>query len=139
MLIRVSPRLHEAIPTIEKEFKRVYRVAKRLDPDIGRVTPLYVSARCSRHLDYTSGHAFPETFSRLRSGEFIAHPPGRITLSIGEIAYEVDRLSLYAHELRHIGQFYRGWALTGRLSAEHLGREAELDAREFEEKVLNRI
>src|SRR3954465_10999299 len=140
MRITVSANLYNAVPTLEQEVRKAIRVARRLDPDICRLQPLYVWARCSRYCDYTGGTAVPEPFTRTRTNEYIPHPPGKITLSIGQATDEEERLVVVAHELRHIGQFYRGCLQYGYLTSDWMGdRESEADARDFERKVMDRI
>jgi hypothetical protein len=126
MHIYLSENLRAAHPGLEEELREVHAVSRRLDPFI-RTRDLFVYGRCSRYSDATGGHAWDQP------------PAGKITLSIGWEASREDRIRLFAHELRHVGQMHRGKKKHGYLTWEHMNGHCEADAIDFEEKVVKAI
>lgn len=124
-------------PGIEDLLWRVAVYSCENDPDI-TLTGLYLQVRRSPdHLAW-SGKAWPkESSGGIRR---ISHPAGRINLCIGADVPDKDIIRLFAHELRHIGQFHRGRKVCGFLGTYPLDNdEVEPDALRFELDILNKI
>lgn len=138
MIYSLSPGLVDAFPSIDDILGKVRKVACKLDRDIS-VRALRVEARRNNHPDYYKGWAYPLT--RLREGRGMTyHADGLIRLQVGAQCCEHDIICLYAHELRHIGQFHRGRRRYGTMTVEPMTEEAsEADAEDFEIRVLDRV
>lgn len=126
-------------PAIEEQLWGVAVRCKEADPDI-KLMGLHVSLRSSTPTHW-AGQAFPEEETYLlRPRGLIIHPAGRITMSVGAKVTYTSIVRLFAHELRHIGQFHRGRRLYGYLTDEWLDEnQVEPDACEFEETILQRM
>lgn len=140
MRVVVSPAVREDHPMIFQHLWSVAVEAQELDPDI-HLHGLFVNAKRSRLLDHWAGNAWPEerTWDARRKMLWL-HPSGRITMSIGTDLYDYDIARLFAHELRHIGQFHRCRYRTGFLGTDHMADEdVEPDAIAFEEELLSKM
>ena len=115
-------------------------VAHKLDPDIP-TKDFYVGAQVSRYPTSWTGHAHPqEKYYDKRRGKTLECPNGRVTMSFGEYVSENRIRRLFAHELRHLGQFERGRKETGQLNLRHMYRLlVEPDCIAFEGRVLREM
>jgi hypothetical protein len=142
MKLYISANLKNHFPGIEALLKEIGKFAKSLDKDI-RTRDLYVEAKCCPNYTEFGGTAHPFTLTydrRWGRKQWLCHPPGKITMSIGIWTEETDVARLFGHELRHIGQFKRGSNEFGHLTIDPLAlKQAESDAYEFEEYVAERF
>lgn len=140
MRVVVSPAVLEDHPMIYQHLWSVGVEAQELDPDI-HLHGLFVWARRSRKDGYYAGNAWgSERTWDARCKQLILHPAGKITMSLASDLYDYDIARVFAHELRHIGQFHRGRYRTGFLGTEHMpDREVEPDALAFEERLLSKM
>lgn len=138
MVYSMTPGLLNAYPTLDELLTEIKRVSCRLDRDI-TTRDLRVEARRNTHPKTFTGWAYPRT--RFREGHRTTyHRDGLVRLSIGAECGDEDIIRLYAHELRHIGQFHRGRKLYGNLTIHPLTDTAsEDDAASFEVRVLERM
>lgn len=122
-------------PGIEDLLWRVAVLAKTEDPDI-KLMGLHVRAIRSTEEDHWNGWAWPEEDSILY-GKKLVHPAGRIDLRIGAKVDDAGIMQLFAHELRHIGQFHRGRQSFGYLTTDHMTTSCEQDCYDFEDLILS--
>lgn len=117
-------------------------MARVADPDI-RADYIYVEGRCCSDPLCFSGtaHPFVSTWdTRWGKRRYISHPAGKITFTIGTNVWFSDLIRLFAHELRHIGQFNRGLQQYGVLTTDPMtNQETEADAYAFEERILAKL
>lgn len=138
MTYSLSPGLIDSFPWVDNLFARVRRVACRLDRDIC-VRDLRVEAQCNAQPEFYRGLAYPVT-RRYVGTRATYHADGLIRLYIGARCDEEDIICLFAHELRHIGQFHRGRQRYGAMTVDPLSNEdSEADAHDFELRVLDRV
>lgn len=136
MRIYVSPSIDVLYPDIEELLWDVGLKAWRVDRDI-QLEGLRVRVTKAREPDSWYGWAFPWQKSCLY-GKHLIHPAGRIDLSIGAKVDDDVIITLFAHELRHIGQFHRGRQIYGYLTTQHMNEQCvETDCYEFEESILD--
>jgi hypothetical protein len=116
--------------------------SKEEDPDI-KLMGLHVQVRRSRHDNYWAGNAWPEEQTRVyrtNPSTLIIHPAGKITMSLGASISRHDIIRVFAHELRHIGQFHRGRKEHGYLTCSPMFEEdIEPDCYEFEDLILDKM
>lgn len=138
MIYSLSPGLFDCFPAFDELLAEIKRVACVLDRDI-RVRDLRVEAKRNNQPSFYKGWAYPLT--RLRDGKGTTyHRDGLIRMQIGGACGEEDVIRLYAHELRHIGQFHRGRRRFGAMTINPMSDDAsEDDAVDFEDCVLERI
>lgn len=138
MIYALTPGLMDAFPAVDDLLAKVRKVACKLDKDI-HIRDLRVEARRNTQPRYFTGWAYPLT--RFTDGNGTTyHRDGLIRMQIGALSTDEDITRLYAHELRHIGQFHRGRARYGAMSIAPLTEdESEADADEFELRVLERV
>jgi hypothetical protein len=123
-------------PHIRPLLNDVKRVVREKDRHV-RVSGLYVDVRLSRRHDRYNGWAHPDTYS-IRWGQLRVHDNGWVQMSLGASCSDKDIIRLFAHELRHIGQFNRGKSLIGVLSTYPLNQQqSEDDAYDFEGRILD--
>lgn len=146
MKVILSAAVKQDRPGLDDRLWEIACASKEADPDI-TLMGLMVKIRRSRYVDYWNGHAWPYEHSpwdyedlRRYEGRVEVHPAGKITMSIGEEVPDEDVDRLFAHELRHIGQFHRGRKQFGYLTTDHMGLyEVEPDALGFEQAILERM
>jgi hypothetical protein len=138
VIYSLSPGLLDVFPALDELLAEIKRIACKLDRDI-RTRDLRVEARRNTQPDFYKGWAYPVT--RLRDGNGTTyHGDGLVRLHVGANCDEADVVRLYAHELRHIGQFHRGRKAYGTMTISPLSQQAsERDAERFEARVLKRI
>jgi hypothetical protein len=142
MTIRVSSNLSNFIPDLKEMLYEVAACSRSLDRKI-RTKHLYVEARCAPWTDDFSGTAFAEAYTidrRWQKTKVILHENGKVTMSLGSSVGFEHVARLFAHELRHIGQFHRGKERYGFLfCVPKSEKESEIDAFCFEQKVVDRL
>lgn len=138
MIYSFTPGLVDVFPAIDELCADVKRVACRLDRDI-RTRELRVDARRNNFPGTYKGWAHPVT--RYSEGARTTyHSDGLIRMFIGRECGDEDIIRLYAHELRHIGQFHRGRKEYGTMTIAPLSTlDSEADAEAFEDRVLDRM
>lgn len=126
---------------LDEELWQIAVVSKEADPDI-KLMGLFVRVRLSSSSkeDYFSGISYPYEESNY-NGRRILHPAGRINMTLGTKVSEEDKAILFAHELRHIGQFHRGRKIRGYLDADFMGDDYKIegDCYKFEQEVISRL
>lgn len=142
MRIKVSDSVAKDHPGIEDLLWRVAVNAKEEDPDI-TLMGLHVQVRRSRHDDYWAGNAWPTEHTRVyrtSPASIITHPAGKVTMSLGAAISDRDIIRVFAHELRHIGQFHRGRQKYGYMTCSPmLEEDIEPDCYEFEDLILDKL
>lgn len=138
MIYAFSPGLVDCFPGVDELLTKVKGVACKLDRDI-RTRDLRVEARRNNQPGFFKGWAYPLT--RAREGQRVTyHQDGLIRMYVGAQCVDEEIVRLYAHELRHIGQFHRGRRQYGTMTIHPMSQEAsEHDADDFEERVLVRL
>lgn len=135
MRFDITAAVEQDHPGIQDLLWRIAVLAKNADPDI-KLMGLYVRAIKDTSDINWSGWALPEEESYLYRKKLV-HPAGRIDLRIGTGVSDVGITRLFAHELRHIGQFHRGRQVHGYLTTDHLpDEEVEPDCYAFEDEIL---
>lgn len=137
MTYSISPGLLDLFPGLDELLVRVRSVACSLDRDI-RVSDLRVEARKHRGEAVYQGWAHPRASSVI-GGRTVRHRDGLVRLAIGSGCEDEDIIRVFAHELRHIGQFHRGRRHYGQLSLAMCEVASEQDAEDFEDRVLERL
>lgn len=138
MRIDVSPAISRAFPDLDELLWNVGVYSKESDWDI-KLMGLYVRIKKHRFATQWYGWAHPQEESTLYGRRFI-HPAGRIDLGVGCSVGEDEIVRLFAHELRHIGQFHRGRKIYGYLTTEHMKEQrVESDCYEFEEYIAKKF
>lgn len=128
----------DAFPEIYSLLIEVNMLACELDPRIS-TRDLRVEACKHRTPSVYYGWAYPYK-SWTQGRRTTRHADGLVRLFIGEGCGAHDAIRLHAHELRHIGQFHGGRSLFGYMTVDPLSEAgSELDAQEFEERVLERM
>lgn len=136
MEVACSAGIECEFPGIRSLLDDIKRVVKEKDRHV-RVRHLFVDVRLSRKPDNFNGWAHPHTYS-VRWGQYRSHENGWIQMSLGYECKEMDIVRLFAHELRHNGQFHRGKSLLGVMCTYPLSQEeSEDDAYEFEERIVS--
>lgn len=140
MRVLIGPKTRLTRPELRSQLWTVAVNAQEIDPDI-HVLGLLVRIRQSRVPQNWEGNAWPDERSYdARSRRLYVHPAGKITMSIGEQVPYPEVVRLFAHELRHIGQFHRNRYETGFLGTDNmLDYQVEPDCYEFEDKVLAKM
>lgn len=137
MRVDVSSSIQRTYPAIEDVLWNVGVYSKQADWDI-KLMGLHVQIRKHKASTSWGGWAFPHEDSSYYSTKRV-HPAGRIDLSIGLMVPEIDIVRLFAHELRHIGQFHRGRKIHGYLTTEWMSEsDVEPDCHEFEEYIVQK-
>lgn len=138
MQVRLSQSLQAAQPDLLPILNDTLRESRYRDRDI-KSRFLWVIGRCHWEADAFAGAAHPRRWSVTPYG-IQSHCNGKVTLTIGKNCEPPEIARLFAHELRHIGQFHRGYDRFGQLTIETLTYdEAEDDAYEFEERIIDRM
>lgn len=138
MRVDCSSSITRAFPDLEDLLWNVGVYAKNEDRDI-KLMGLRVRAIKSRAPDHWYGWAHPWEESSLYGSRLI-HPAGRIDLGLGSAIREQDIVRVFAHELRHIGQFHRGRKRFGYLTTEHMKESTiEQDCYDFEESIVRKF
>lgn len=138
MTVRLSTRVERRHPELRGRLSEVVGACRVIDGDL-RTRDLLVEARCHPFALLYRGWAYPDVVSRSR-GHTRLHRNGRILLSIGDQVEFEEVARVFAHELRHIAQFHRGFKRLGYLTANHMTLEdSEADAYGFEDRVLGRM
>jgi hypothetical protein len=136
--VQVSDKISVQFPNIEDLLWQTACRAKDIDYEI-MISGLYVRLTKAVRSNYWAGLALPQEISKLY-GRTISHPAGRINLTIGTGISDPTIVRLFAHELRHIGQFRRGRKQTGFLGTYPMPTEdIEPDCLDFEEEVASRF
>lgn len=137
MRVAISRGVVTLRPELEDQLWAVACHAKEADHDI-KLTGLHVQIRKACQPEHWAGLAWPKE-ETWRYNRIVVHPAGRIDLSIGTGVQASSIIRLFAHELRHIGQFHRGRKIYGYLTTEHMYEdEIEPDCYDFEEYVLQK-
>lgn len=137
MRVSISKGVLKHRPELENQLWNIGCYAKEIDPDI-KLMGLHVRVIKARNKGHWYGWAHPEEESTHYRKKLI-HPAGRIDLSIGESVSDIALVRLFAHELRHIGQFHRGRKLRGYLTCEYMkDGEVEPDCYRFEDDIVRR-
>jgi hypothetical protein len=138
----ISESVYQDHPYIEELLWNVAVHSKQADPDI-KLMGLHVQVRRSRKSKHWAGNAWPNEETRVyrtRTPSLIVHPAGKVTMSIAADCSERDVMRLFAHELRHIGQFHRGRRLYGYLTTAPMAEEdIEVDCYDFEDSILEKM
>lgn len=131
----ISPGLMDAYPKMDELLCDIKTAACTLDSMIG-TRDLRVEARLHHAECRYFGWAYP--FQTKTEGKRITrHADGLVRLYIGRGCNSEDVIRLYAHELRHIGQFHIGRARHGYLTLDPMTVTlSEDDAEAFEDSVL---
>lgn len=138
MEIRISQRLKDTQPDLNHILTEISCLARSLDRKI-KSRDVLVKIRCDPHPENFVGTAWPMTYSVDRR-KVVSHVNGKITMTLGYGCGTKETTILFAHELRHLGQFYRGRERYGILTTRPLAAwESEIDAYEFENKVWERM
>lgn len=138
MRAAISSRVLSEHPSLEERLWAVAVHAKEADPDI-KLMGLHVRACRSPKPGHWNGWAHPREESVLYHRHLI-HPAGRIDMRIGINVPEEDIIRLFAHELRHIGQFHRGRKLYGYLTTDPMAEaDIEPDCHDFEKFILKKF
>lgn len=135
MKVVLSQSVLEDHPKINELLWATAVAAKEEDPDI-HLMGLRVQVRRSCKKTFWSGHAWPCEHTTTSTGKVHVHPAGKITMSVGCDCSEQDIVQLFAHELRHIGQFHRGRYEYGYLTCDWVDYDVEQDCYDFEDIIL---
>lgn len=140
MKLQISSTIKREFPHIEDWLDEIAYWAYQEDGDID-LDNLLVSVRIGRRPTLWSGQAWPYSTSLdRRTGKRRRHSSGHIGLSLGRRNRKSEITRIFAHELRHIGQFARGREKLGYLTSSHMSnREGERDARLFEQRVMKHM
>lgn len=140
MKLIFSRRIESLRPNIEEQLWGVACRCKEADPAI-KIMGLHISIRSSSRPLHWAGQAIPEEETyMLRPKQLIVHPAGRITMTLGDKVSYTNTIRLFAHELRHIGQYHRGRKEYGYLTTEWMPEsQVEKDAYAFEDEILDRM
>lgn len=131
----ISVTLQKTHPDLETILWRTACLSKEHDNDI-QFDGLLVRATKSR-TQYWTGSASPYEDSTIRTKKYI-HPGGRIDLHLTKGMVRRSIIVLFAHELRHIGQFHRGRKKYGVMGWDGTPEdEFERDCMEFEQLIAN--
>jgi hypothetical protein len=134
----ISSSILKAHPSIEDTIWKTLVAAVYLDEDI-RIEGLFIRVTKAKADGDYFGWAYPDERTWIGK-KSIAHPGGRIDLRLGVKVSKRAITTLFAHELRHIGQFHRGRKKLGFFSADYLDdRLCETDCFEFEKRVLETL
>lgn len=132
-------------PRLRDDLKEISEAARWLDSDI-KHRGVLVCARMAptgRDPDSFSGMAWPNESSIVMYGPrpgLWQHPRGRIDLRLAHCMSWEDKVRLFAHELRHLGQFHQGWRNGGdSICLPYSPKTAEADAYAFENLVLETL
>lgn len=137
--LHCSPRILSCHPGIVDLLLSVHRAARELDEDIP-VDGIRVDVRAARWPGSWAGTAYRQTSSLDRRYRRRVHGGGRITMRVGDDVADRSIVRIFAHELRHLGQFQRGAQQTGRLQIVGMtARVYERDCRTFEGRVLDHM
>jgi hypothetical protein len=138
MVYSMTPGLLNAYPTLDELLTEIKRVCCALDRDIS-TRDLRVEARRNPSPQTYNGWAYPVT-RLVERHRTTYHRDGLVRMWIGAQCCEEDIIRLYAHELRHIGQFHRGRKRYGNMTIHPLTEVgSEDDAESFEARVLERM
>lgn len=132
----ISPCILKAHQNIDNILWRTACACKEQDNDI-TINGLFVRVTKSS-TKYWTGTAFPYESSSLHY-KVISHPAGRINLRLTIDMIDRSVVILFAHELRHIGQFHRGRKKFGFLVSEAHENDSEDDSREFEKLIADAV
>jgi hypothetical protein len=140
MRVLIGPKAAQERPLLARQLWDIAVKAQELDPDI-HLHGLLVKVRRSRLAENWEGNAWPEERTwDVRQRHLYLHPAGKVTMSIGSKVAYPDVVRLFAHELRHIGQFHRGRYHTGFLGTGHMVEvDIEPDCYDFEDMVLAKM
>jgi hypothetical protein len=132
----ISQSIQKAHPNLERILWRTACIAKEYDNEI-TISGLFVRVTKSPSL-YWSGNADPLEETVLYN-KIICHPAGRVNLKLTGGMVERSVIILFAHELRHIGQFNKGRRKYGVLMTEITESDylIEKDAYTFEKKIAD--
>jgi hypothetical protein len=132
----ISDAMQKAHPNLEGVLWRTACMAKEQDNDI-MISGLLVRIVKSKDL-YWTGSADPHEESILYKKKLI-HPAGRIDLRLTTGMIQRSIVVLFAHELKHIGQFHRGRKKNGVLSVEGADYLIEEDCILFEKQIAEAV
>jgi hypothetical protein len=112
----------------------VAKVCTELDSDLC-LDGLYIEGQINKRPEYYGGIAYPSTLTKTRK-QTVFHPDGKIVLNFSRSNNFEEVVRLFAHELRHIGQFHRGRETHDYMTIQPLtSNESEEDAYWFETQV----
>lgn len=134
MRIDASRAVLKIRPDLEDVLWNIACYCKEEDHDI-RLMGLWVRARADHRTGHWNGWAWPREESNLY-GVSRVHPAGRIDLALGQNVTEPTVVRLFAHELRHIGQFHRGRKQTGFMNILMGETEIEPDCDAFADTIV---